>query len=299
MRGDERERAGALVDFAALEADEAVFNHVYSAEAGLARGLVHVVDEFDGAHFFAVDRDGDAGLEGYFERDFLVGRVDGVDGELIGVLRRLVPRIFEDSALDGAAPEVVVDAVGALSGRGYGNVVRRGVVHLFFTREAPVADGREDFDVGVERVAGDFDTDLVLSLAGAAVGDGDGAFLLGAPDERLGYHRARERRVERIYALVCRVGLERGPYEGVDEGFAQVDDVGLRGSGDVGLFLYLFKVVGLLSDVHGERDYFVSLLVEPRNRHRCVESSAVGQYYLSFFLCCHLNFLLRNFLCFF
>ena len=41
VRGDERERAGALVDFAALEADEAVFNHVYSAEAGFARGLVH------------------------------------------------------------------------------------------------------------------------------------------------------------------------------------------------------------------------------------------------------------------
>ena len=93
------------------------------------------------------------------------------------------------------------------------------------------------------------------------MGDGDGAFLLSAPDERLGYHRARERRVERIYALICRVGLERGPYKGVDEGFAQVDDVGLRGSGDVGLFLYLFKVVGLLSDVHRERDDLVSLFV--------------------------------------
>ena len=130
------------------------------------------------------------------------------------------------------------------------------------------------------------------------MGDGDGAFLLGAPDERLGYHRARERGVERVDALIDAVGLERRPYEGVDERFAQVDDVGFRRSGDVGLFLYLFKVVGLLSDVHRERDDLVSLFVEPRNGDRCVESSAVSQYYLSFFLCCHLNFLLRNFLCF-
>ena len=171
----------------------------------------------------------------------------------------------------------------------------RGVVHFLFAREAPVADGREDFNFGVERVAGDFDTNLILSLAGASVRDGDGPFFLGAPDERLRDHRARECGVERVDALIDAVGLERRPYEGVDERFAQVDDVGFRRSGDVGLFLYFFKVVGLLPDVHRERDDLVSLFVKPRNGHRRVEPSAVSQYYLSFFLCCHLNFLLRNF----
>ena len=127
------------------------------------------------------------------------------------------------------------------------NVVRGGVVHLFFTREAPIANGRKDFDLRVKRVAGDFDAHLVLPFAGAAVGDGDGSLFLGAPDERLGDHRTREGRVERIYSLIYGVSLERRPDESIYKGLAEIDDVSLRRAGSVSLSLDVIKVVGLLA----------------------------------------------------
>ncbi|MPM87306.1 hypothetical protein SDC9_134402 [bioreactor metagenome] len=173
--------------------------------------------------------------------------------------------------------------------------MRGGVIHLLFAREAPVADRREDFDLRIQRVAGYLDAHLVLSFAGAAVGDGDRALFLCAPYERLGDHRAREGRIERIDPLVYGVGLKRRPYEGVDEGLAEVHQVSFGSASRVGFRFYLLKVVGLLADVHRQRDNLIALIVEPGDRHRCVKPAAVSQYYFSFFLWCHHLKLLLNF----
>jgi len=162
-----------------------------------------------------------------------------------------------------------------------------GVVHLFFPCETPVADGSKNFDIGVERVAANFYTDLILPLAGTSVSHRYGSLLFRAPDKCLGYHRTRKRGVEGIDSLVYGVCLQCRPYESVDEGLTQVDHIGLHCSSRIGLCLYLLKIVCLLADIHRKGHYIVALIVEPGDRHRGIKSSAVRQYYLAFFFCCH------------
>jgi hypothetical protein len=45
---------------------------------------------------------------------------------------------------------------------------------------------RNDLDVGLQSVEGELETDLVVALASAAVGDGEAALLLGDRDLRTG-----------------------------------------------------------------------------------------------------------------
>jgi hypothetical protein len=51
--------------------------------------------------------------------------------------------------------------------------------------QVPFAPGRDDLDVGVERVGGELEADLVVALAGGAVGDGVGAGLAAISIRRL------------------------------------------------------------------------------------------------------------------
>ena len=78
---------------------------------------------------------------------------------------------------------------------------------------------------------GDVEPDLVVALAGAAMGDGVGALRCGDLDEELGDQGPGQRRRERIGALVQRVRLEVRPDEVADEPVARVDHVGPRRAG--------------------------------------------------------------------
>ena len=77
----------------------------------------------------------------------------------------------------------------------------------------------------------DIEADLVVALAGAAVGDGVGALALGDLDQELRDERPGEGRGQRVGALVQGVGLEVRPHEVGHEPLAGVDHVGARGAG--------------------------------------------------------------------
>ena len=77
----------------------------------------------------------------------------------------------------------------------------------------------------------DLEAHLVVALAGAAVGDGVGAVLAGRGDQVLDDHRPRQRRHQRVPALVEGVGPERRAAEVAGELLAAVDDDGLDGAG--------------------------------------------------------------------
>ena len=77
----------------------------------------------------------------------------------------------------------------------------------------------------------DIEADLVVALAGAAVGDRVGALALGDLDEELRDQRPGEGRRQRIGALVQGVGLEVRPDVVGHEPLARVDHVGARGAG--------------------------------------------------------------------
>jgi len=83
---------------------------------------------------------------------------------------------------------------------------------------------------------GDVEADLVVALAGAAVGDRVGALAPRHLHQQLGDERARQRGRERIRALVHRICLEVRPDEVADEPLARVDDVGPRRAGLIARF---------------------------------------------------------------
>ena len=123
----------------------------------------------------------------------------------------------------------------------------------------------------------DIEADLVVALAGAAVGDRVGALALGDLDEELRDQRPGERRGQRIRALVERVRLEVRPDVIGDEPLARVDDIGPRRAGRHRARL----------DPRAERpateidrqghDLGVELFTEPGDRDRRIESARVSE----------------------
>ena len=90
--------------------------------------------------------------------------------------------------------------------------------------ELPFAPGRDDLDVGIERIGRELEAHLIVALAGRAVGDGVGAHLLGDLDQALGDQRPRDRGAEQILALVEGVGAEHREHIVAHEFLAQVLD---------------------------------------------------------------------------
>ena len=91
-------------------------------------------------------------------------------------------------------------------------------------REVPFAPGRDHGDVGLQGVIGELEADLVVALAGGAVGDGVGADLLGDLDLLLGDQRPGDRGAEQVLALVLGVGPEHREDVVAHELVAQVLD---------------------------------------------------------------------------
>ena len=77
------------------------------------------------------------------------------------------------------------------------------------SRETGVEFGKtpwgNDFDVRFESIVGQFETDLIVALAGTAVGDGLAAFFFGDFDLATGNYGAGERSSEEIYTLLLAI----------------------------------------------------------------------------------------------
>jgi hypothetical protein len=80
-------------------------------------------------------------------------------------------------------------------------------------------------------VDGDVEPNLVVALAGAAVGHGVGALAPGDLDEELGDERPGQGRGQRIGALVEGARLEVGPDERGQESLTGVDHIRSRRTG--------------------------------------------------------------------
>ncbi len=88
--------------------------------------------------------------------------------------------------------------------------------------EGPVAPRRDHLDVGVERIGRQLEADLVVALAGRAMGDGVGAGFGRDLDQPLGDQRPGDRRAEQVNAFVDRIGAEHREDEIADEFLAQI-----------------------------------------------------------------------------
>src|SRR4029079_13490319 len=103
--------------------------------------------------------------------------------------RRLDPWVREDSRLARPAPEVDVDRVRrGFRDRDLDPALDREVDSLVASQPNPAPHRGDDLEPRVEGVDGDVEPDLVVALAGAAVGDRVGALASGDLDEDLGDH---------------------------------------------------------------------------------------------------------------
>ena len=146
--------------------------------------------------------------------------------------------------------------------------------------QVPHAPGGDHLDVGLEGVVAQFEPDLIVALAGGAVGDRVGADFVGDLDLALGDQRPGDRGAEQVCALVQRVGAEHGEDEIADEFFAQVVDIdvarldaqqfGLRTGG-----LQLLA----LADIGGEGHHLAAIgFLQPAQDDGSIEAAGIGQH---------------------
>lgn len=83
-----------------------------------------------------------------------------------------------------------------------GGVVKQVLTTLELVVEDWVSPWSDDLDGGLEGVEGEFETDLVVALAGATVRDGKAAFLLGDCNLGTGDDWAGEGGTEKVDVLV-------------------------------------------------------------------------------------------------
>ena len=273
--------ARCLVYAAALHADEPVLHDIQNADAVGAADGVELEDDVLGAHLLAVKRDGLALLK--VERDVGRGvrRVDGADAHLeeaLLLVLRLVARILEVQTLVAQVPEVLVLGVVGLAVDLQGHIVRLGVSDLFLTRlDVPLPPRGDDGHVGREVLDRQLEPDLIVALAGAAVGNGVGALFLGDLDEALGDARPRVARAEQVL-LVHRAGLHGRDDVIVDVLVRQVEHVELRRAGLDGLLFEAVELVGL-ADVAGHGDDFavIVVLLQPGDDDGRIQTAGVSK----------------------
>ena len=280
--GQQDGAAGGLIDAARLHADEAVLDQIETADAVVVAVLVQGGQQGGRRHGFAIDRDGVALLE-----------ADGDDrGDVRGVFRRqgalvdefggLDRRVLQHLALAGRVQKVGVDAERGLAALVLGDrdlVLLGEVQQVFAALELPFTPGRDDADVGLQRVVAELEADLVVALAGGTVTDGVGADHAGDLDLAFGDQRPRDRGAEQILALVQGVGPEHREDVVPHELLAQVvDEDVLFLDAQLQRLLARRRQLLALPQVGGEgHDLRAVFRLEPFQDDRGVEAAGIGK----------------------
>ena len=278
MGGDERQGAGNLIALAALEAHQTILDQVKTAKAVVARNLVEGDDDLGELHLLAVDGDRLAGLKLDLGIGRGVRRVLGVLGHNPSVIERLIPRVLQVTALDGATPQVVVDGVGVVVGTlGNRHVVGVGIGDLVGTAlQVPLANRGDNLELGVEGLDGGLKTDLVVTLAGAAVGDAGRAKLVGDLNKLLGKQRARQGGEQRILILVHGVCGDGFGQELIGELVAQVEHLAIENAQVERLLLLGIQSGLFLAHVAADaNDIEILLVLEPLDTYGCIKTTGI------------------------
>src|SRR5579875_2187149 len=111
---------GCLVDLAGFDAHEPILDMIDAPDA-MRPGLpVQRFDERDPVHLFSIERYRDTALEGnFYVRWLRTTRCIGTLCPLVDIFRRLGPGILKNTAFDAAAPQVLINRVGAGAGDRY------------------------------------------------------------------------------------------------------------------------------------------------------------------------------------
>ncbi len=282
MRHRQDGAAGGLVHAAALHADEAVFNEVEPADAVGPRQLVELGEERRRRQRVAVDGDGVAVLEVDGDVGRLIRRGLGGDGAAVDVLRHLFRRVFQHLALGGGVQQVGVDGKRRVTTLVLGDrdlVLFREVEQGGARRQIPLAPGRDDLDVRLQRVIGELEAHLVVAFAGGAMGHRVGADLPCDLDLFFGDQRPGDGGAEQVEALVLRVGAEHRKHVVAHEFFAKVFDKNvLRLDAEHDRLVARRPELLALAEIGGEGDHLAAIgRLQPLQDDRRVEPTGIGE----------------------
>src|SRR6267378_6237093 len=276
---DEEGSAGSFVGAAGFHSYEAIFDEVGAADAVFCGDFVERVEQIDGAEFRTVEGNGSAGFESDFDFLGFVRSFFWRDDPLPHRFVRRVSGIFKLAAFVAKMPDVAIAAVNIFFALLDGNVVLLRVGYGIFTGiDVPLAPGSNDLDVGRDGFVRQFETDLIVALAGAAVREAVGAELQRNFRLALGDDGPRHGSTEEIGVFVDRAGAERRPNVIAHKFLAQVFDV-RRGSTGGERFLARGFQVFLLADVTDHSDDLAAVVfLEPRNDDRRIQAAGIGEY---------------------
>jgi hypothetical protein len=144
--------------------------------------------------------------------------------------------------------QVLVHRPGLGLGGGHGNALLGGVgEEVVATGEAVVESrvtpGGNDLDIGLEGVEGKLETDLVVTLAGATVGNSEASFPLGDLDLSTSNDGTGQRSSQKVDVLVDSVAGNGGEAELLNELPAEVGNLALDGTELQGLLPDSVKVL--------------------------------------------------------
>ena len=145
--------------------------------------------------------------------------------------------------------------------------------------ELPFAPGRDDLDVGLERVSRQLEAHLIVALAGRAMGDRVSADLAGDLDQMLGDQRPRDRGAEQVEALVLRVGAEHREHVVAHEFLAHVLDEDVLGldAEQLGLLARGLELLAL-AEIGGEGDDLRAIFgLQPLEDDGRVQPARIGE----------------------
>ena len=253
----------------------------------LAGEDVEVHDDLQEALLFAIERARNALLEANLDIFSFVGSILGVNGKGPDVRGRLIPGVLERAAFDGATPHVVVDGVRRSLGRLHRNAVLSSPVDFFFTGvKFPIANGSENLKLRVEGLDGGFEANLVVALAGAAMGDVLRTVLVCSLDHVLGEQRTRKRGKQRVGVLVEAVGGKRLGEVLAGVFLAHIHGLGSDCAALERLVLDVLEVGFVLTDVAANSDNVEVLFnLQPLQAARGVQTAGVCEY--NFFFLSH------------
>ena len=147
--------------------------------------------------------------------------------------------------------------------------------------EIPFAPRRDHLHVGLEGVIGEFESHLIVALAGGAMGDSVGADLLGDLDLLLGDQRPRDRGAEQVLALIKRIGAEHREHVVAHELLAQIldEDVLVLDAEQQRLVAGRREFLAL-AEIGGEGDDLAAISgLQPFQDDRCVEPARIGEHH--------------------
>lgn len=268
--GAEDSGAGGLVASARLDTDESVLDDIDTADTVLPAEGVQGIEDIDGVGVDLVvsdNLDGETGLK--LNRDTLGSGGGGLEGagKLPHVIGRGGVGVLEDTGLVGDVEQVLVGGPGLGGGLDDGDVLLGGVLEeSLATGEAVVENGdppgSDDLDVGLQAVEGKLESDLIVTLSSATMGDEVATFLLSNLNHATGDDRAGQRSSEKVDVLVDAVGLDSWVDELSDELALEVLEEELLSSDLESLDTGSFKVF-FLTNIGHERIDFITLLNQP------------------------------------